>query len=85
MLIVTFPLELAPAFAVARNWTGFANQNLNNPIAAGMQLLTFPSHRCGGILGGDALFMALPQLPEQSPYDTANEYGPNPLDYVDSN
>jgi hypothetical protein len=58
------------------NWAGGANQDLNNPIAAGMQLLTFPSHRCGGILGGDALFMAMPQLPEQSPFDTANEYDP---------
>jgi hypothetical protein len=60
----------------ALNWAGGANQNLNNPIAAGMQLLTFPSHRCGGILGGEALFMAMPQLPEQSPYDTANEHDP---------
>jgi hypothetical protein len=60
----------------ALNWAGGANQNVNNPIVAGMQLLTFPSHRCGGILGGEALFMAMPQLPEQSPYDTANEYDP---------
>jgi hypothetical protein len=60
----------------ALNWAGGANQNLNNPIAAGMQLLTFPSHRCGGILADDALFIAMPQLPEQSPYDTANEYDP---------
>ena len=59
------------------NWAGGANQNLNNAIVAGMQLLTFPSHRCGGILGGEALFMAMPQLPEQSPYDTANEYDPD--------
>jgi hypothetical protein len=61
----------------ALNWAGGANQNLNNPIAAGMQLLTFPSHRAGGILGGDALYMAMPQLPEQSPFDTANEYDPD--------
>jgi hypothetical protein len=58
------------------NWAGGANQNLNNPIAAGMQLLTFPSHRAGGICGGDAMFLAMPQLPEQSPYDTANEFDP---------
>lgn len=58
----------------ALNWAGGANQNLNNPIQSGMQLLTFPSHRCGGLLGGDAMFIALPQLPEQSPFDTANEY-----------
>lgn len=65
-------LTITPAL----NWAGGANQNLNNPIAAGMQLLTFPSHRCGGILGGEALFMAMPQLPEQNPYDTATEYDP---------
>ena len=60
----------------ALNWAGGANQNLNNAIVAGMQLLTFPSHRCGGILGGDALYMAMPQLPDQDPYPTANEYDP---------
>jgi hypothetical protein len=39
-----------------------------------MQLLTFPSHRCGGILGGDAMYIAMPQLPDQDPFSTANEY-----------
>jgi hypothetical protein len=58
----------------ALNWAGGNGQNLNNPIAVGMQLLTFPSHRCGGILGGEAFYLAMPQLPEQSPYDTANEF-----------
>jgi hypothetical protein len=58
----------------ALNWAGGQNQNLNNPIAAGMQILGVQSHRCGGILGGDAFYLAMPQLPEQSPYDTANEY-----------
>jgi hypothetical protein len=58
----------------ALNWAGGNSINLNNPIAAGMQLLTFPSHRCGGILGGEAFYLAMPALPEQSPYDTANEY-----------
>ena len=63
-------LSITPAL----NWAGGANLNLNNPIQTGMKLTTFPSHRCGGILGGEGLFMAMPQLPEQSPYDTANEY-----------
>jgi len=63
-------LTITPAL----NWAGGNAQNLNNPIAAGMQLLTFPSHRCGGILGGEAFYLAMPQLPEQSPYDTANEF-----------
>lgn len=63
-------LNISPAL----NWAGGQNQNLNNPIAAGMQILGVPSHRAGGILGGDAFYLAMPQLPEQSPYDTANEY-----------
>lgn len=58
----------------ALNWAGGENQNLNTPIVAGQQVLGLPSHRCGGILGGDAFYLAMPQLPEQSPYDTANEY-----------
>jgi hypothetical protein len=61
----------------ALNWAGGQNQNLNNPIVAGMQILGVPSHRCGGILGGEAFYLAMPQLPEQSPYDTANEYDPD--------
>jgi hypothetical protein len=61
----------------ALNWAGGQNQNLNNPIAVGMQILGLPSHRCGGILGGEAFYLALPQLPEQSPFDTANEYDPD--------
>jgi hypothetical protein len=63
-------LSITPAL----NWAGGQNQNLNNPIAAGMQILTYPSHRCGGILGGEAFYLAMPQLPEQAPYDTANEF-----------
>lgn len=65
-------LTITPAL----NWAGGANQNLNNSIQAGMKILTFPSHRCGGILGGNALYIAMPQLPEQRPYDTANESDP---------
>ena len=62
------------SFTPALNWAGGQNQNVNNPIVAGMQVSVVPSHRCGGILGGDAFYLAMPQLPEQSPYDTANEY-----------
>lgn len=61
----------------ALNWAGGATQNLNVPIVAGMQVLGLPSHRCGGILGGEAFYLAMPQLPEQSPFDTANEVDPD--------
>jgi hypothetical protein len=68
--------DVTISFYPPLNWAGGANQNLNNPIAAGMQLITFPSHRAGLIVGGDAFYVAMPQLPEQSPFDTANEYDP---------
>jgi hypothetical protein len=63
-------LSITPAL----NWAGGNTINLNAPIQAGMQILTFPSHRCAGMLGGNALFLAMPQLPEQSPYMTSAEY-----------
>lgn len=49
------------------------NQNINNEIAAGMQATVIPSHRAGLIMSGDPLFLAMPRLPDQSPYTTANE------------
>jgi hypothetical protein len=58
----------------ALNWAGGEFQNVNTPIVAGMQVLGLPSHRCGGILGGEAAYLAMPQLPEQDPYATATEY-----------
>jgi hypothetical protein len=38
-----------------------------------MQVLTFPSHRCGGVLGNNAMFVAMPRLPSDDPYATSNE------------
>lgn len=61
----------------ALNWAGGANINLNNAIAAGMEVSGLPSHRAGGICGGDAMYIAMPQLPDQSPFATANEYDPD--------
>lgn len=51
-----------------------ATQNLNNNIVAGMQATVLPSHRCGLVVGGKALFLAMPRLPDQYPYPTAAEY-----------
>jgi hypothetical protein len=56
---------------------GNPNQNLNNPLAAGMTVRALPSHRAGLIVGGDALFLAMPRLPDQAPFPTANESDPD--------
>ena len=60
----------------ALNWAGGANQNLNHALAAGMQAKFLPDHKCGLIVGGDAFYIAMPKLPDQDPFPTANEYDP---------
>lgn len=52
---------------------GNENQNISENIVAGMEASVLPSHRCGLIVGGDALYMAMPQLPDQNPFPTANK------------
>lgn len=47
------------------------DQNINNTIVAGMQVTVLPSHRCGLIYSGQAMFLAMPRLPEEVPYPTA--------------
>jgi hypothetical protein len=51
-----------------------ATQNLNNALQAGMQVKALPTHRAGVVVGGDAFYLAMPALPKQPPFDTANEY-----------
>lgn len=60
----------------ALNWAGGQNQNLNQALQAGMQAYVLPSHKAGLVVGGDAFYIAMPQLPDQRPFDTANEYDP---------
>jgi len=48
-----------------------ANQNINTAIVPGMQCTVLPSHRCGLIMSGNPLFMAMPRLPEPRPFDSA--------------
>lgn len=57
--------------------SGNQNQNLNNALQAGMQVTALPTHRAGLVVGGDALFLAMPQLPEEIPFPTANKADPD--------
>lgn len=47
------------------------DQNINNPIVAGMQVTVLPNHRCGLIYSGNALYLAMPRLPDEVPYPTS--------------
>lgn len=46
------------------------NQNLNQNIVAGMKITILPSHRCGLVVNGNALFLAMPKLPDEDPFKT---------------
>lgn len=52
-------------------------QNLNTAIVAGMQVSVLPDHRCGLIISGDPLFLAMPTLPEEVPYPTSVQMDPD--------
>lgn len=51
--------------------TAGKNQNINTEIVAGMQVTALPTHRCGLIMAGKPLYLAMPKLPEEVPYPTA--------------
>lgn len=67
----TVVIDVSPALVgpTAAATLGLRNQNLNNDLAAGMEVLGVPSHRAGLIYSGDALFLAMPKLPTTDPYD----------------
>ena len=52
-------------------------QNINTAVQVGMQVQVLPSHRAGLITAGDPLFLAMPQLPEEVPFPTANMVDPD--------
>ena len=49
-------------------------QNINYDIVAGMQVTVLPSHRAGLVTSGNPLFLAMPTLPTQDPFYTANQH-----------
>src|SRR5262249_59282083 len=62
-----------PIYPPLISTVGDINQNINNPIASGMQLKALPTHKAGMIISGDAFFLGMPSLPDQEPFPTANK------------
>lgn len=58
-------------------WQQNQNQNLNNTIVAGMQVTPLPSHRAGVLMSGNQAYLAMPRLPDQSPFTTSNMTDPD--------
>ncbi len=63
----TFTVSIYPPLC---SQSGNANQNLNTALVAGMTLTIVPSHRSGNLYSGDQFYVAMPQLPDQSPFTT---------------
>lgn len=53
------------------------SQNITSPIVPGMQVSVLPTHRCGLIMSGNPLFLAMPKLPEEIPYPTSVAQDPD--------
>jgi hypothetical protein len=53
------------------------NQNVTTAIVNNMELKALPSHRAGVIYSGNALYLAMPQLPEEVPFPTARKIDPD--------
>jgi hypothetical protein len=66
-------VDIYPALQTAAG----KNQNINVEIVAGMQVSVLPDHRCGLIMAGNPLFLAMPKLPEEVPYPTSVETDPD--------
>lgn len=58
-------------------WAQTANQNLNNPIQAGMKVTVLPTHAAGMLDSGDQLYLATPTLPDQEPFPTVRTMDKN--------
>lgn len=61
----------------ALNWAGGQGQNLSTALVPGMQISVANSHVCGAINSDNALFLAMPRLPDQYPYPTSVETDPD--------
>jgi hypothetical protein len=70
---VTVILSVAPTLCAVPSGV----QNINQNIVAGMKIVMLPSHRAGMINSGNTLFLAMPRLPDQSPFATANKADPD--------
>jgi hypothetical protein len=70
----TVIVNIIPALIVT---DGDRNQNLSRALV-GTDIGKFlPSHRRGMICGGDAMYLAMPQLADQYPFPTGNKVDPD--------
>jgi len=75
LMDITFSYPLYPTpdlVATAAN-----KRNLNVNTLVGLTLNVEPSHRVGFLISGDAMYCAMPRLPETNPYDSKSVIDPS--------
>lgn len=73
----TVTVQLQTINSVGLVWAQNQNQNINNTIQAGMTVTPVPSHRAGILMSGDQFYLAMPRLPDESPFTTVNMTDPD--------
>ena len=68
----TVTVQVQTINGVGLVWAQNQNQNINNTIQAGMTVTPLPSHRAGCLMSGDQFYLAMPRLPDESPFTTSN-------------
>ncbi len=66
----TVTVTLQTVNTVGLVWAQTANQNLNTAIQAGMTVTPVPSHVGGCMMSGNQFYLAMPRLPDESPFTT---------------
>lgn len=57
--------------------TAGRNQNISRAITPGMQATVLPTHRCGLIMAGNPLYLAMPRLPNTDPFPSSSITDPD--------
>lgn len=65
-------VQLQTINGVGLVWAQNQNQNLNNAIQINMTVTPLPTHRAGCLMSGDQFYLAMPRLPDESPFTTVN-------------
>lgn len=69
----TITLNLRTSNGVGFSTSG-QTKNVDQNIVAGMKFFVVPSHQAGLIMSGMPLYMAMPEMPSQSPWPSANAF-----------
>ncbi len=58
---------------------GNMNQNLSTNIVAGMTVQVLPTHKCGLVVSDNAFYVAMPRLPDTTPFPSASAMDENTM------